>query len=129
MSQTHEPTRHVERPHGQNRDEHATANALAQHNGIKRAARILQRSGDPAYAKYVVALRVATSKAAADPERARRIVRQHLAERDSARQASRDPGRFSAPLTVPHYRRAAPKQATATAPIRPGENGTAPNAP
>lgn len=71
---------------------------MTQHTGIQRAARLLQRSGDPAYAKYTVALRVATAKATADPEWAQQLVQQHLAERDEARDAGRDPGRFGTPM-------------------------------
>ncbi|ROQ04769.1 hypothetical protein EDF42_3715 [Curtobacterium sp. PhB172] len=67
---------------------------------IKRAARLLQRSGDPAYAKYTVALRVATARASTDPEWAPQLVQLHLADRDNARDAGRDPGRFGTPLSA-----------------------------
>jgi hypothetical protein len=72
---------------------------MTQHTDIQRAARLMQRSGDPAYAKYTVALRVATAKATADPEWAPRLVQQHLAERDAARDAGRNPGRFGTPVS------------------------------
>lgn len=72
---------------------------MTQDPDIKRAARLLQRSGDPAYAKYTAALRLATAKATADPEWARQLVQQHIAERDENRDAGRDPGRFGTPMS------------------------------
>ncbi|WIB13322.1 hypothetical protein [Curtobacterium sp. MCPF17_052] len=72
---------------------------MTQDPDIKRVARLLQRSGDPAYAKYTVALRTATAKATDDPEWARHLVQLHLADRDNAREQGRDPGRFGTPLT------------------------------